>query len=180
VRGFLQVQSFMMKCPRCGWIAEQVVSVCPGCGFTLPRLQVPAHLHLAWQDAVNDFAGLLSESERSQLAERLQTLSETMNGTLVIATVPGVAPLKPSEYAFWLYHHWQLPPNGLLLLIAVKERRIESEVGVAWEPFLSDVETGEALEAAVPLLAAGRYAEGLLTALQVIEQHHKARQEAHR
>ncbi|GBC93777.1 hypothetical protein HRbin15_02279 [bacterium HR15] len=167
-----------MKCPRCGWIAEQVVAVCPGCGFTLPKLHVPAHLRLARQDTVNDFAGLFSESEHTQLAERIHTLSEMMNGPLVLATVHSVAPLKPSEYAFWLYHHWELPPNGLLLLIALKERHIESEVGVAWEPFLSDVETGEALQAALPLLREGRYAEGLLIALQVIEQYYQARREA--
>lgn len=96
----------------------------------------------------------------------------------MLATVPSVAPLKPSEYAFWLYHFWQLPANGLLMLIALKERRIESEVGLAWEPFLGDVETGEALQAAVPMLKEGRYAEGLLTVLQVIEQHYQARREA--
>ncbi len=169
-----------MKCPRCGWIAEQVVEVCPGCGFTLPRLRVPPHLHLQQQDAVNDFAGLLSESEREQLAERLQQLGTEMGGVLVVVTLPSVAPLKPSEYAFWLYHHWQLPPTGLLLLLALKERRIESEVGLAWEPFLSDVETGEALRAAVPMLQAARYAEGLLTALQIIEQYYHAYQEASR
>ncbi|MCS7065096.1 MAG: TPM domain-containing protein [Fimbriimonadales bacterium] len=158
-----------MKCPRCGWIAEQVVAVCLGCGFSLPQLRVPAHLHLEKQDSVNDFAGLLSESERTRLAEQLHALSEAMGGALVLATVPSVAPLKPSEYAFWLYHFWQLPPNGLLLLVALQERWIESEVGLAWEPFLSDVETGDALQAAIPLLKEGRYAEGLLTALQVIE-----------
>ncbi len=167
-----------MKCPRCGWIAEQVVAVCPGCGFTLPKLHVPVHLHLTRQGVVSDFAGLMSESEREALTHQLQALGEKMGGPIVLATVPSVAPLKPSEYAFWLYHYWQLPPNGLLLLIAVKERRIESEVGLAWEPFLGDVETGSALRTAVPLLAAARYAEGVMSALQVIEQRYLARWEA--
>jgi uncharacterized protein len=169
-----------MKCPRCGWIAEQAVEVCSGCGFTLCLLRVPAHLHLQQQGAVNDLAGLLSESERVQLAEQLQQLGAEMGGVLVLVTMPSVAPLKPSEYAFWLYDHWQLPPTGLLLLLALRERRIESEVGIAWEPFLNDVETGEALRAAVPLLKAERYAEGLLTALQIIEQYYRAYQEASR
>ncbi len=167
-----------MKCPRCGWIGEQRVDACPGCGFTLLALQVPAHLQLQRQNTVNDFANLLSDSEREQLKERLQQLSETMGGVLVIATVLAVAPLKPGEYAFWLYHHWRLPANGLLLLIALQERWIESEVGLAWEPLLSDVETGEALQAAVPLFKEGRYADGLLNALQVIEQLYRIRQEA--
>jgi uncharacterized membrane protein YgcG len=92
--------------------------------------------------AVNDFAKLLSESERAQLTAQLQRLCDEMGGVVVLVTLPRVAPLKPSEYAFWLYHHWQLPPTGLLLLLALKERHIESEVGLAWEPFLSDVETG--------------------------------------
>jgi uncharacterized membrane protein YgcG len=169
-----------MKCPRCGWIAEQVVEVCPGCGFTLRQLIVPSHLHFQRQGVVNDFAALLSESEREQLAERLQQLGEEMGGVLMVVTMPSVAPLKPSEYAFWLYHHWQLPPTGLLLLLALRERRIESEVGIAWEPFLNDVETGEALQAAVPLLQAGRYAEGLLTALEIVERYYLAYQEASR
>lgn len=154
------------------------MAACPGCGFTLLKLRVPAHLHLPKQGMVNDYAALLSESEREQLTQRLHTLSEAMGGPLLLATVPSVAPLKPSEYAFWLYQAWQMPPNGLLLLITQKERRIESEVGLAWEPLLSDVETGEALQAAVPLLKEGRYAEGFLLALQVIEQHYQARQEA--
>lgn len=154
------------------------MAICPGCGFNLSQVRVPMRLRLEKQDTVNDFAGLLSESERNQLAERLHALSERMGGSLALATVPSVAPLKPSEYAFWLYHYWQLPANGLLLLIALKERRIESEVGLAWETFLGDVETGEALQAAVPLLKEGRFAEGLLIALQMIEQLYQARQEA--
>jgi uncharacterized membrane protein YgcG len=166
-----------MKCPHCGWIADQVVEVCAGCGFSLPQLRVPAHLQLARQNTVNDFAGLFGDAERAQLTQRLHALSERMGGVLVLVTVPSVAPLMPSEYAFWLYHHWQLPPNGLLLLIALGERHIESEVGLAWEPFLGDVETGDALQAALPLFREGRFAEGVLTALNVIERYHQTHQE---
>ena len=49
--------------------------------------------------------------------------------------------MKPAEHVFWLFNRWNVggPEHaGLLLLLAVAERRIESEV-CHWEPFVSDV-----------------------------------------
>ena len=54
-----------------------------------------------------------------------------------------------------------------MVLLAMQERRIECEVGYAWEPIISDVESGEVLDKLVlPLLKEGRVYEALRASIE--------------
>lgn len=59
--------------------------------------------------------------------------------------------------------------RGLLILLALQERRVESAVRYALEPLLSDAVSAQLLEEhVVPLLRTGQYAEGLYQAVNVL------------
>ncbi len=149
-----------MKCPRCGLIVTDMVPKCQGCSFSIADLdrkmrRVPERVGF-----VNDFAQILSADERARLDSDLAQLSQDLNGELVLVIVPSTKPVKPSEYVFWLFNRWQVGGEahaGLMVLLVMEERRIESEVGYAWEPIISDMESGRVLdEHCVPLLKDGK------------------------
>lgn len=102
------------------------------------------------------------------MEEFLSNLSRKLDGEIVVVLMETSRPVKPSEYVFWLFNRWQVggeAARGLMILISFKERRVESEVGLGWEPFLSDPQSGEVLDQMlVPWLREGRIYEGLRAA----------------
>lgn len=155
-----------MKCPRCGLIVTDIVPQCQGCDFSIRDLDKKLRRVPERSGFVNDFAHLLSAEERTQLEELLTQFQQKTQGEMVLVTTPKTKPVKPSEYVFWLFNRWQVGGEthaGVILLLAQKERRIESEVGYSWEHIISDVESGKILEETVaPLLLEGKMYEGLL------------------
>lgn len=154
-----------MKCPRCGLIVTDQTPKCQGCGFGIEDMDKRLHRVPQRSGFANDFARLLSDSQTTQLETILKQFQQKTGGELLIVTVPATRPVKPSEYVFWLFNRWQVGGEkhlGLMLLLALKERRIESEVGYSFEHIISDVESGEILDAHVaPLLSEGKFFEGL-------------------
>jgi len=154
-----------MKCPRCGLIVTDEIPKCKGCGFTIADLGRKMSKVPERRGFVNDFAGLLTEADRSDMEKYLSNLQEDYGAELVLVTVKNTKPLKPSEYTFWLFNRWQVGGEihaGLMLLLALSEKRIESEVGYSLESIVSDIESGDILdEYVVPLLKNGRFADGL-------------------
>jgi uncharacterized protein len=68
-----------------------------------------------------------------------------------------------------------LENRGLLILLALQERRIESEVGYALESLLSDAESSRILRLhVVPFLHNGQYAAGLYQAVDVLGKFFEA------
>jgi len=167
-----------MKCPRCGLIVTDEVPRCLGCGFTLEDLdrkigKVPERLGL-----VNDFARILSNEAKASLESHLETFRQARGGEIVLVTASLTSPAKPSEYVFWLFNRWEVGGaghEGLMLLLAMKERRIESEVGYGWEDIASDVETGAILdEYVVPLLKEEKIDQALAAAVDRLTALFKA------
>jgi len=158
-----------MKCPRCGLIVTDETPKCKGCGFSIADLERKAKKIPQRSGYVNDFATLLSEDERKKIEDRLKQFHQDTDGEILIAITNSTKLLKPSEYVFLLFNRWQVggeSHSGLMLLLTIAERRIESEVGYSWEHIISDVESTEVLnDFVVPLLKEGEFAEALLTGI---------------
>ena len=148
------------------------MSTCPHCALTFTQLDTQIACPPVQTGHVNDLAALLMSADRERLEQRCKNIQRTTNAEFVVVTVRTTAPLKPSEYVFWLANRWDMggPENrGLLVLLALNERRIESEVGYGLERFVSDGESQQILqEHVVPLLQAGQYAEGLYRAVDIL------------
>lgn len=159
-----------MKCPHCGLIVTDQVPECHGCGFTLEVLDrklrvVPERIGFA-----NDFADLLTEAEKASLEAYVAELCQRLQGELVLVTVRSTAPVKPSEYVFWLFNRWEVggvAHAGLMVLLTQRERRIECEVGYGWEPIVTDLESGKILdEKILPLLKDGKFFAALAESMK--------------
>jgi uncharacterized protein len=100
---------------------------------------------------VNDYAGVLTSSEAQRLESISDALKKKSGAELAVAVVKTVEPLDPKSYAVDLFEKWGIgekgKDNGVLLLLAMKERRVEIEVGYGLEGALTDAHSGRILDA---------------------------------
>lgn len=123
--------------------------------------------------AVNDFAGVIAESDREKM-EFLATEVLHKTGTaVVVATMPTVGDADVATYANELYQAWGIgkkgEDKGALIFLALKERRIRIETGYGVEGILPDGLVGEILDRyVVPFLKKDQYGKGLYNALAAV------------
>ncbi|MBN1828425.1 MAG: TPM domain-containing protein [Deltaproteobacteria bacterium] len=119
--------------------------------------------------AVNDFAGVLSGESVRAMELLAQEVLEKTGTSIVVATVPSVEGADPDDYANRLYEAWGIgkkgEDKGVLIFLALKERRVRIETGYGVEAILTDGRSGEILDTLViPYLRKGDYNQGLANA----------------
>jgi len=154
-----------IKCRLCGHEFTEADKTCPGCGVAVEHLTGVVALPPP-RGAVNDYAGILSESQSSELAQMLESHFNETDVPVVVATLQSPAPLDPPGYAFLLYNSWGIGhPHlnmGLLVLLCLDEQHVECEVGIGLENYIPEVEGDEILEGAFyPYFREKKYFEGL-------------------
>ncbi|WP_034999689.1 TPM domain-containing protein [Beijerinckia mobilis] len=89
-----------------------------------------------------DNAGIIPPAVSASIETKLQALEEKSGIQLVVATVPSLQGQEIEDYANLLFRHWGLGEkaknNGVLLLVAPKEKRVRIEVGYGLEGTLTD------------------------------------------
>jgi uncharacterized protein len=114
---------------------------------------------------VNDFAHLLSNSERIQLDHKLRTAYKAGIVQMAIVTVPTLHGYDVADYTNILARKWKVGDkkvdNGIVFLIAFKERKTRLEVGYGNESRIPDSIAKRILaDDAKPFLRTGDYAGG--------------------
>lgn len=118
---------------------------------------------------VNDFANVL-DPETEQAIERLiRSLQDASGDVVIVATVETFAPYGDiREYAVKMFeNHGQGigqrgRDNGLLVLLAVRDRQVRVEVGYDLEQFVTDGLSGQiSREQMIPEFRQGNYGAGL-------------------
>jgi len=119
-----------------------------------------------------DAAGVLSEEGCAEIAGRLSSFTRASNHDAVAVIVPSTAPLAPAEYAFELFEHWKVggdSKDGVMMLVALAEGRVECVVGPALAPALPDDTTNTVLaKHAAPHLARGDFDQGVLIGVDLL------------
>jgi uncharacterized protein len=126
----------------------------------LPELTAP----------VNDFAHIIDPASAAQIDTLSRALQAASGDVVVVATVQTVAPYADiREYAVKLFENHgrgigqQGKDNGVLILVAVQERRVWIEVGYGLEQWITDGFAGEtSRDDMVPEFRNGRYGAGLV------------------
>ncbi len=119
---------------------------------------------------VNDFARVIDAASAAELERRIRALQTATGDAVVVATVPTFQPYGDiREYAGRMFQNGgrgigeKGKDNGLLLLVAVQDRRVNIEVGYALEEFITDGFAGETIRDAItPQFRSGNYGGGLL------------------
>jgi uncharacterized protein len=136
-------------------------------GFSRTSAQVPLP---ELTKPVNDFANIIDPAEEQQLDGMIRRLQEATGDVVVIATVATAAPFAtPRDYAVELFENRgrgigaRGNDNGVLILVAVKERRVEIEVGYGLEQWITDGFAGEtSRDDIAPQFRNGRFGAGLI------------------
>jgi uncharacterized protein len=118
---------------------------------------------------VNDFANVIDADSARRMEQLIRQLQTKTGDAVVVATVPTIEPYgTPKEYAVKMFENrgrgigQKGKDNGLLILLAMKQTRVEIEVGYDLEQFVTDGYAGETSRAMVPQFRAGRFGAGLL------------------
>jgi uncharacterized protein len=148
-------------------------------GLLLLALVAPAFAQPAPPELtrpVNDFANVIDPASEAELERRILELKQASGDVVVVATVDTFAPYADvREYAVKMFENGgrgigaKGKDNGLLVLLAVKDRRVWAEVGYDLEQFITDGYAGEvSRNDMAPYFARGEYGPGLLAGLSQI------------
>ena len=123
--------------------------------------------------AVNDFAGVISTRYKQAMESLAREVFEKTGTSIVVATVQDVGGDDPDDYANRLYEAWGIgakgEDKGVLIFLAVRERRVRIETGYGVEGILPDGLAGEILDRyVIPPLKAGDYDKGLSSAMAAV------------
>lgn len=136
---------------------------------------------------VVDGASILSAETEAQIAGLLAAHEDLSSDQIVVATVGDAQGYSIEEYANRLFRHWGLGQaeenNGVLLLVAVDDRKMRIEVGYGLEGTLTDVLAKLIIDnTIVPQFRSGNFedgirlgAEDIITVLQGNEAELQAR-----
>jgi uncharacterized protein len=119
---------------------------------------------------VNDFAHVVDPASAAAIEQVIRALQTATGDVLVVATIPTVEPYaNVDEYAVKLFENHgrgigeRAKDNGLLILVAVAEKRVRFEVGYGLEQWITDGFAGETIrDYLAPEFREGRYGPGLL------------------
>ena len=123
--------------------------------------------------AVNDFAGVIPAQYAGPMENLAREVLEKTGTAIVVATVETIGDNDPNDYANRLYQAWGIgkkgEDKGILIFLAVKERRVRIETGYGVEGILPDGLAGEILDRhAIPWLKKGDYGQGLAEAMAAV------------
>jgi len=137
-----------------------VLLALPARAQNLPELTAP----------VNDFAHVIDAQSAAGIERLSRSLKSASGDVVVVATVPTIEPYGDiREYATKLFENGgrgigeKGKNNGVLILLAVKQRKVWIEVGYGLEEWITDRFAGEtSRQYMVPEFRTGAYGTGLL------------------
>jgi uncharacterized protein len=128
---------------------------------TLRAQDVPAHV-----GKVNDFAEVLDPAQRQALEVQLADLERATSAEVALVTMPTLGERPIENYATLLFNTWEIGKkdrdNGVLVLVAVRDRTMRIEVGYGLEGVLPDGLAGAIMrESFLPRFRSGEYVTGV-------------------
>ena len=119
-------------------------------------LEVPS----APQGRVSDYTGALTVDQRRNLEEKLARFEEETANQVAVVIIPTLAGDSLEDYSIRLAEKWRIGrkgrDSGVILLIAMQDRKIRIEVGYGLEGMLPDSLAGEIIRREI----ASRFGQG--------------------
>lgn len=94
---------------------------------------------------VNDYAGLLSDSQRVEIEGKLLSFEQETNNEIAVVTINSLDGDTIENFAVKLFADWgigkKVNDNGVLILVAKNDRLMRIEVGYGLEGLLTDAQS---------------------------------------
>jgi uncharacterized protein len=115
---------------------------------------------------VNDYTNTLSASQKQQLENKLKIFDDSTSNQIAIAIIKTVGEYDINEYALGLGRAWGVGSgkknNGVMIVVALGDRKISIQTGYGLEGALPDVITKRIIENEIkPSFKGGDYYGGL-------------------
>lgn len=128
----------------------------PGDYLNIPRPQA----------YVNDFAEIISATEKTSLEQILVDFEKNSGNEVVVVTVPSLQEMTIEDFTVRLFEKWGIgkkgKDNGLLFLVAPTERKVRFEAGYGLEPYITDSTAGRIIRSfAEPNFKEGNFDLGI-------------------
>ncbi len=141
--------------------------------FVAPALAAPQFPPLTGR--VVDDAHILSPQAQQKLDGELANLEAQTGRQVVVATIPDLQGYDIADYGYQLGRAWGVgrkgQNDGVVFLIAPKERKVRIEVGYGLEPVLTDALSSVILQQKVlPAFRAGQMEKGVVDGTEAIVQ----------
>lgn len=122
---------------------------------------------------VVDEAGLLTNEDKAFLVQVIAELESKTKVEAAVVTIKSLEGNSIEGYAVDLFEKWGIgkkgEDNGILLLIALQERRIRIEVGYGLEGIITDGAAGEVIRDVIaPLFRSGTPSRGIVYGIVTI------------
>jgi uncharacterized protein len=115
---------------------------------------------------VNDYANVLSSEQKQALESKLVTFNDSSSTQIAIAILKSVGDYDINEYAVELGRKWGVGQNGknngIMIVVAVGDRKISIQTGYGLEGALPDIYAKRIIDNDIkPNFKAGNYYAGL-------------------
>jgi uncharacterized protein len=125
------------------------------------------------QGHLSDFAQLLPLDAASRIEAILAQHEQATGLQVAVAVVPSIGGVPLEDYSARLFSRWKIgregKDDGVILLVALRERQIRIEVGYGLEGAITDGTAGEIIRNAIaPEFKRGDYAAGIEAGVQAI------------
>jgi uncharacterized protein len=122
---------------------------------------VPA-AQLNYSNYVNDFAHVLNAVQQQALDNRALAFERQTGIQIAMVTVATTGDTPVFDYSYALASRWGVgqkgKDNGVLILLAINDRKYYTQVGRGLEPYFTDADAGAWMRDEVPQLRARDYA----------------------
>ena len=122
---------------------------------------------------INDYAGMLSPAAVRSLEQKLAAFEQETTNQVVLLTVPSLEGDVIESFAIRVAEAWKIgqkdKSNGVLLILAKKERKIRIEVGTGLQGVLPDITAGQIIRNVIsPNLRSGDIDKGISAGISAI------------
>jgi len=115
---------------------------------------------------VTDLAGVLSPTEKQFLENKLVSIDDSSSNQIAVVILPTLDGYPIEEYATKLFRTWGIgnkkTNNGILLLVAINDRKVRIEVGYGLEGAIPDITSNNIINNDIkPAFKQGAYFDGI-------------------
>jgi uncharacterized protein len=119
---------------------------------------------------VNDYAGILSAQTSQDIDTICRQVQSKTTAQITLVVVGTTKPLEIEQYAVELFQKWGIgqkdKDNGLLLLVAINDRKVRIETGYGLEGAMPDAIASNIIHGIIiPEFRQGQYEKGMLLAV---------------
>lgn len=123
---------------------------------------------------VEDLAGVITPSQEAELNHKIRTINESGLAQISVLIINSLEGEVLEQYSIKVVENWKLgtkdKDNGLLILMAMQERKIRIEVGQGLEGDITDLKSKRLIDQMGPYMREGNFAQALDVTISEINE----------